>query len=223
MFDIADTDRLRIYVNVPQAYVNSHSDRSARPFLSRKRTTAIGRLPEYVARSAGVLDPATRTLLTELDFDNHDHLLWAGMYGEGHITVHRNHPMLTVPTAAMLFEANGTQLAVVDDQNHVHFKPVTVGQDLGQNLKSIGGLSSTDRVITNPGEKLLEGIEVPDRSARANPPNRLSPTPAIRNQQNGRSGRLRSFRQRIRRRDPVSLNRLPPTRLRVVIRVSFCS
>jgi RND family efflux transporter MFP subunit len=159
MFDIADTDRLRIYVNVPQAYVNSIQVGQPVQFISQRN---YGNRPftGVVARSAGVLDPSTRTLLTELDFENHDHLLWAGMYGEGHISVHTKHPMLTVPTPALMFEANGTQVAVVDDQNHVHFRPVTVGQDLGQKLEVVSGLSTKDRIISNPGEKLLDGIEV---------------------------------------------------------------
>jgi RND family efflux transporter MFP subunit len=159
MFDIADTDRLRIYVNVPQAYVTLIQLGQPVHFLALRN---YGNRPftGYVARTAGVIDPSTRTLLTELDFDNHDHQLWAGMYGEVHIDVHHNHPMLTIPTPAMLFEAGGTQVAVVDDRNHVHFRPVTIGQDLGPKLEVIGGLTGNERIVTNPGEKLLEGIEV---------------------------------------------------------------
>jgi membrane fusion protein, multidrug efflux system len=159
LFDIADTDRLRIYVNVPQAYVTMIHANQPVDFVSQKNY-GMRRFTGYVARSAGALDPSTRTLLTELDFDNRDHQLWAGMYGEVHISVHREHPVLTVPTAAMLFEADGTQLAVVDDDNKVHFKKVTVGQDLGTRLEIEGGVSATEKVITNPGEKLLEGVTV---------------------------------------------------------------
>jgi membrane fusion protein, multidrug efflux system len=159
MFDLADTDRLRVYVNVPQAYVTLIQIGQTVQFIAQRN---YGNRPftGYVARSAGVLDPSTRTLLTELDFDNHDHLLLAGMYGEVRINVHRDHPMLTVPTPAMMFEASGTQVAVVDENNHVHLRPVSIGQDLGQKLEVISGLSDRDRVITNPGEKIIEGIEV---------------------------------------------------------------
>jgi RND family efflux transporter MFP subunit len=159
MFDIADTDRLRIYVNVPQAYISAIQHGQAVQCIAQ-RNYGDRQFTGIVARTAGVLDPSTRTLLTELDFDNHDHLLWAGMYGEVHVGVHHDHPMLTVPTPAMLFEANGTQVAVVDEQNHIHFRPVTVGQDLGQKLEVVSGLSGNERIVTNPGEKLLDGIEV---------------------------------------------------------------
>jgi RND family efflux transporter MFP subunit len=159
LFDIADTDKLRIYVNVPQAYVTLLQINQPVSFISQRN---YGTRPfyGYVARSAGALDPQTRTLLTELDFDNKDHLLWSGMYGEVHISTHKDHPTLTVPTAAMMFEAGGTQLAIVDGDNKVHFKKVTLGEDLGTRLEVVGGLTATDQVVTNPGEKLAEGVEV---------------------------------------------------------------
>jgi RND family efflux transporter MFP subunit len=159
LFDIADTDKLRIYVDVPQAYVTEIQMNQPVQFVAVRN---YGQRPfkGFVARSAGVLDPGTRTLLTELDFDNKDHQLWAGMYGEVRISVHHDHPRLTVPTAAMLFESGGTQLAVVDSNNHVHFQKVSVGQDFGQRLEIVSGLANDDRVITNPGEKLAEGIAV---------------------------------------------------------------
>ncbi len=159
MFDIADIDRLRIYVNVPQAYVTLIQLGQPVHFIAR-RNYGDRQFTGYVARTAGVLDPSTRTLLTELDFDNHNHQLWAGMYGEVHISVHHEHPMLTIPTPAMMFEANGTQVAVVDDHNRVHFRPVTLGEDLGQRLEVVAGLKGNERVVTNPGEKLLDGIVV---------------------------------------------------------------
>lgn len=159
LFDIADTDRLRIYVYVPQAYVTLIQPNQPVDFLSQ-RNYGMRRFAGYVARSAGALDQATRTLRTELDFDNKDHLLWAGMYGEVHINVHSDNPTLTVPTTAMMFESSGTQLAVVDESKHVHFRKVTVGQDLGQRLEIVSGLSPDELVVTNPGEKIVEGGEV---------------------------------------------------------------
>jgi RND family efflux transporter MFP subunit len=156
MFDIEDTDKLRIYVDVPQAYVTLIQLNQPVDFYS-SRNYANRHFVGYVARTAGALDPATRTLRTELDFDNKDRALWSGMYGQVHISVHQPHPILTVPTAAMLFEANGTQLAVVDENNRVHFKKVTVGEDLGQRLEVLTGIAPDEHIITNPGEKLVDG------------------------------------------------------------------
>jgi RND family efflux transporter MFP subunit len=168
MFDIEDTDKLRIYVDVPQSYVTLIQQNQPVDFFSL-RNYANRHFVGYVARTAGALDPQTRTLRTELDFDNKDHALWSGMYGQVHISVHQPHPILTVPTAAMLFEANGTQLVVVDSEKRVHFKKVVVGQDLGQRLEVLSGVSADDNVVTNPGEKLVDGGLVQFAAAPAKP------------------------------------------------------
>jgi membrane fusion protein (multidrug efflux system) len=178
LYDIEDTDRLRIWVDVPQPYVTLIQINQPVDFFS-PRNYATRHFVGYVARTAGSLNPATRTLHTELDFDNKDHALWAGMYGQVHIAVHQPHPILTVPTAALLFEADGTLLAIVDENNRVHFKKVSVGQDLGQRLEVLGGISPDDHIITNPGEKLVDGGVVqlatqpapaPSAVANADPP-----------------------------------------------------
>ncbi len=169
LYDIADTDTLRIFVNVPQAYVTFIQVNQPVYFLSQ-RNYGTRQFTGYVARTAGALDPGTRTLLTQLNFDNSHHQLWSGMYGEVHINVHRDHPTLTVPTAAMLFEANGTLLAIVDSDSHLHFRKVTIGRDLGQILEVVGGLAPQDQVITNPGEKLVDGGQVQIAAQPVPPP-----------------------------------------------------
>jgi len=158
LFDIAETDKLRVWVYVPQNDV-THMQIGQPVWLEVPRNYPGERFDGIVARWAGVLDPNTRTLLTELDFDNADGRLWAGMYSTVHITVHRGKPVLTVPTPAMMFEPSGTLVAVAND-NKVHFKMVKVGQDLGQRLEILDGLSENDLVVTNPGEKLEEGGDV---------------------------------------------------------------
>jgi RND family efflux transporter MFP subunit len=156
MFDIEDTDRLRIYVDVPQSFVTLIQQNQPVDFISL-RNYANRRFVGYVARTAGALDPQTRTLRSELDFDNKDRALWSGMYGQVYISVHQPHPILTVPTAAMLFNANGTQLILVDAEKRAHFRKVVVGQDLGQRLEVLSGVSADDNVVTNPGERLIDG------------------------------------------------------------------
>jgi RND family efflux transporter MFP subunit len=158
MFDIAQTDQLRIYASVPQSYVTFIQE--GQPAYFTVRNYPDRKFTGSVARSAGIIDPATRTLLTELDFDNKDNLLWSGMYGQIQIHVHQDHPALTVPTAAMMFESDGTQVAVVDADSKVHFQKISVGQDLGQRIEVLSGLSAGDQVVSNPGEKLTEGLIV---------------------------------------------------------------
>jgi membrane fusion protein, multidrug efflux system len=158
MFDIADTETLRVFVNVPQGYVNLVQ--IGQPVYLMVSNYPGRKFVGYVARSSGVIDPSSRTLYTELDFDNHNHELWAGMYGTVHIGVHNPNPTLTVPTTAMMFEADGTLLAVVDDDNKVHFQKVTVGQDFGTRLEILNGLSKNEKVVTNPGERIQDGSPV---------------------------------------------------------------
>jgi membrane fusion protein (multidrug efflux system) len=104
---------------------------------------------------------------TELHFDNHNGLLYAGMYGRVTFKLHRDKPILTVPTSALLFEAEGTQVSVVRD-GKVHFQKVTVGRDLGTEIEIQVGLTEDDEVIANPGERLTEGLAV--QSGEQSPP-----------------------------------------------------
>jgi membrane fusion protein, multidrug efflux system len=158
LFRIAHTDKLRIWVYVPQSYVTLMGPGQAVVFqvpsnYPGRKFTGI------VARTAGALDPATRTLRTELDFNNSGGLLWAGMYGQVVFNIHRDKPILTVPTSALIFNAQGTQVAVVD-QNVVHYRKITVGRDLGTEIEVATGLTGDEQVVSNPGERLAEGVQV---------------------------------------------------------------
>jgi RND family efflux transporter MFP subunit len=157
MFVVSETDILRVFVNVPQSYAS----------FIRINQPVTFTVPNYpgqiftgiVARWAGALDPNTRTMLTELHFDNRQGLLWPGMYGEVKFSLHRDKPVFTVPTSALLFEANGTQLALIQD-NKVHFQKITVGRDFGTEIEVLQGLQGNEQVVATPGEKLAEGITV---------------------------------------------------------------
>jgi hypothetical protein len=82
------------------------------------------------------------------------------MYGQAIFTIQRDRPVLTVPTAALLFEADGKQVAVVTPDNQVHFQKIALGNDYGTEIEVISGLQGDERVIANPGEQLAEGVEV---------------------------------------------------------------
>ena len=158
MFDVAETDIIRVLVNVPQSYVSAIQIDQPVTFQvpNEPGRQFIGR----VARWAGALDPTTRTMLTELHFDNRDGRLYAGMYGEVRFDIHREKPVLTVPTGAMLLESNGTQVAVVQKDDRVHFQKVSVGRDMGTEIEVLVGLNGNERVISNPGSRLVEGLVV---------------------------------------------------------------
>jgi RND family efflux transporter MFP subunit len=169
LFDLADTDTLRVFVNVPQNY--STQIRTGQPVHLTVRNYPGRDFTGNVARMTGALDPTTRTLPFELDFPNHDGLLYPGMYGQARLTVNDDQPVLVVNTSALIFNAQGVQMAVVKDGKS-HFQKITVGRDLGTELEITAGLTADDQVVVNPGERMTEGgdVQVMEEKAPATNP-----------------------------------------------------
>jgi hypothetical protein len=113
-----------------------------------------------VARTAEAIDPATRTLLTEVDVPNHDGRLLPGSFGEVHFAIGSNVQKLTVPVNAMLFRSAGAQVAVVGSDHKIELRPLTIGRDYGTSLEVLGGLSVNDQIVVNPPDSLEQGQQV---------------------------------------------------------------
>jgi len=86
--------------------------------------------------------------------------LWPGAYVDVEFRVPTDPPTPTIPEQALIFRALGTQVAVVDAQNNVHFRQVMLGQNLGQTVQVINGVSAGDRLVNNPPAALLDGQRV---------------------------------------------------------------
>jgi RND family efflux transporter MFP subunit len=157
LFRIDRTDTLRVFVNVPQAYATAVKTGQA-AFLT-VRNYAGREFAGKVARSAGVVDPTTRSLRMQIDVPNADGALYAGMYGEVRLPTSSEKPALLVATSALVFGPEGTFVWVVTSEQ-VHKKPVVVGRDLGTEIEIVSGLDATDVVVKNPGERLVEGLAV---------------------------------------------------------------
>jgi RND family efflux transporter MFP subunit len=168
LFDIAQVDPLRVYVNVPQNYAPS----------IKTGMDAVVTLQEYpgqkfkgsVVRTAEAIDQATRTLLTEVDVPNKQGQLLPGSYGEVHFRVGINMQKVTLPVNTMLFRQEGAQVAVVDDDGKVQLRPITIGRDYGTTLEILGGVDTKERVIINPSDSLEEGQHVNVAPESAPPP-----------------------------------------------------
>jgi RND family efflux transporter MFP subunit len=161
MFDVADDNRLRVFANIPQAY--ALLVKVGQPVtLTLERNYPGQKFTGVVARSSSTLDLVTRTLRTELDFRNDDpeHHIYPGSFGQVTFAVERTDPVLTVPTSALLFEADGKQVAVVTPENKIHFQKITPGRDFGTEIEISSGLKGDENVVANPGEQLTEGIPV---------------------------------------------------------------
>ncbi len=158
LFILAKVDPLRVFTNVPQAY--SPAIKDGMPAYITLQEIPAQKFRGTVARTAEAIDPATRTLLTEVDVPNKDGRLLRGSFGEVHFSPKINAEKVTVPVNAMLFRREGPQLAIVGPDNKVQLRPITIGRDYGTTLEILGGVSFEDRIIINPADSLEEGETV---------------------------------------------------------------
>jgi RND family efflux transporter MFP subunit len=158
LFIIAKVDPLRVFTNVPQAY--SPAIKNGMPAFISLAEIPGQKFRGTVARTADAIDPATRTLLTEVDVPNKDGRLLRGSFGEVHFTPKINAEKVTVPVNAMLFRQEGAQVAVVGTDNTVQLRPITIGRDYGTTLEILGGVGVQERIIINPSDSLEAGQKV---------------------------------------------------------------
>ncbi len=158
IFHIAETDVLRVFVSVPQTYVRS----------IRKGLEAEVLVPEFpgrifhgeVARFAGSLDSASRTLLTEVRLANPKGELFPGMFGEVRFSFMAAQPAILLPSNAAIINTSGTLVATVDTANTIHFVHVKLGRDFGAQIEIVDGLAPGTHVVAKPSDSLVEGMEV---------------------------------------------------------------
>lgn len=158
LFRIAQTDRLRTYVNVPQSDADSvHVGQIAHLAI---QDLAGHPFSGTVTRTANSLDPATRTLLTEVQVVNSGGLLLPGMYAQVDLTTPRRHPSLLIPGDTLVVRSNGPQVGVVGADHIVHFQRLQLGRDYGDKIEVLSGLEAGQQVVVNPGDTVQEGAKV---------------------------------------------------------------
>jgi RND family efflux transporter MFP subunit len=158
LFRIAQTDPLRVYVQVPQEYVFDVAigQKAELSFIERPGRT----YEAIVVRTAGAVDPSTRTLQVELDVPNPHGELFAGSYASVRFSEAPVHNALTIADNAVIFQAEGTQVALVDSDNKVHLQDIKVGRDFGDEIEVLDGLDPNARVINNPPDSIADGQTV---------------------------------------------------------------
>jgi len=158
LFHISTTNKLRIFVSVPQMYSQAAV---AGVFADVTMTELPGRhFPGKVARNAEAIDAATRTMLTEVDVENPTGVLKPGAYAEVHLKLPAATVALIVPVTALIFRAEGLQLAVVRDGGKVELVRVTQGRDYGTEVEVTSGIRERDAVLVNPPDSLTSGETV---------------------------------------------------------------
>ncbi len=158
LFTLAATNTLRVFVNVPQIYSRS----AARGVVSQLTLAEYPgrRFSGKIARTAESIDPASRTLLTEVDVDNSSGELLPGAFAQVHLTLAAKAPSLLLPVNSLLFRAEGLQVGVVREGGKVQLIPIVIGKDYGTEVEVVAGLVESDNVIVNPPDSLATGTVV---------------------------------------------------------------
>jgi len=157
LFHLASTATLRTYVSVPEIY-----SRAAKPGVSAYLTLSEfpgRRFHGVVIRNANSIDPASRTLLVEVDVKNPTGELLPGSYVSVHLKLPSKVRAVTVPSNTLLFRSEGLRVGVVRNERAV-LVPVVLGRDFGNDVEIISGLQPGDSVIVNPSDSLISGARV---------------------------------------------------------------
>ncbi|MQT28792.1 efflux RND transporter periplasmic adaptor subunit, partial [Pseudomonas helleri] len=158
LFDIADTHQLRLYVPVPQNYASV-----IRPGMQVQLSVPEHPGQTFTARLIGnstSVDPRSGTLMAQFVALNPGDALMPGDYAEAVLSIPADTHGVSIPASALIFRAQGTQVAVLDSAQHVHLQDIHIGLDLGERLVIDQGLKPADRVIDNPPDALREGDSV---------------------------------------------------------------
>jgi RND family efflux transporter MFP subunit len=157
LFHIAAIREMRVYVQVPQAF-----SRAARPGTPAE--LALAELPGRrfrgrITRTSNAIDPASRTLMVEVDVDNLDGALLPGAYVQVHLKLRAADRTLTVPVNVLLFRSEGIGVAAVRD-GRIVLLPITIGHDYGDAVEITSGVSAADELIVNPPDSIVAGQAV---------------------------------------------------------------
>jgi RND family efflux transporter MFP subunit len=158
LFRLAQTNPLRVYVRVPQTL-------SREVEAGQAADLTISELPGRkfegkVVRTAGAMEPSSRTLLVELELNNPKNEILAGSYAQVRFHDTLADAELTLPANTLLFRSEGMQVGVVGTNGRVEVRTVKLGRDFGQTVEIVDGVKSGDHVIINPPDALATGMNV---------------------------------------------------------------
>jgi membrane fusion protein (multidrug efflux system) len=155
LFHLVETDKLRVFVNVPQDAVGD----------AGVGTTATLTLPQWpgrtftgvIARTTGAIDAVSRTLRVEVDVDNPDGAILPGAYASVRLNAKDPEARLSIPVSALLFRPDGVQVATINAANRVAMQSVILGRDFGTRIEISTGLDEHARVVANPSDAIAAG------------------------------------------------------------------
>jgi RND family efflux transporter MFP subunit len=158
LFHMADEKILRVYVNVPQIYADACvpgvvADLTFDEYPGR-------RFQGKIVRTSKAIDPASRTLLVEVDVDNSKGELLPGAYAQVHFKLNNARPSLIIPVSTLMFRAEGLRIGIVQNGDTARLIPITIGRDDGRVVEVVSGLRAQDQVIQDPPDSLIDGEKV---------------------------------------------------------------
>ena len=165
LFEVSDLHRVRIYVEVPQAF-----SADLRPGLK-----ATFEMPQYpgqkfdatLVTTSNAINATSRSMLVQLQADNSEGKLFGGTYCRVDFQIPGDPNMVRIPATALMPINRGAQVAVLDDSNKVVLKSIQLGRDFGDSVEVTAGLAPQDRVIDSPPETLQNGDTVQLATATA--------------------------------------------------------
>jgi RND family efflux transporter MFP subunit len=175
LFRVADTEQLRIYAQVPEAYAATVTTGLEAELHFAEHP---GKSYEAEAvRTSNALDPSARTLQVELHLDNRQGELFPGAYTEVHFKLPSSTQTLRLPANTVLFRAAGLQVATVNNDDTIKLKSIVQGRDFGKTIEVLDGLTANDVVVINPPDSITDGVAV-----------RIAPQPPQQTQSTGEPG-----------------------------------
>ena len=157
LFQLAQTDKMRVFASVPELYATRIHDGTKATIT---QDSAPGdEMYGAVTRNADAIDRTTRTLNVEVDLENPRGLLRPGAYVFAHFNLPGSGSSFTIPSNALLFRAEGPRVAVVRG-DRVHLAPIQVGHDYGDTVEVVSGISASDAIVLDPSDSLVDGAQV---------------------------------------------------------------
>jgi RND family efflux transporter MFP subunit len=166
LYVLTQTDPLKIYVDVPQA--SAALVKVGQKVTITQNESRARAFEGVVARTAGAIDPASRTMQVEVTVPNRDNAILPGAYVQVSLALAAGNGM-TIPTNALMFRSDGVRVASVDAAGKVKLLPVKVGRNYGPSVEVVQGISGKERLVMNPSDSLGDGDVV---SVATEPPAR---------------------------------------------------
>ena len=158
LFVVSDTNRLRLYVSIPQSFLTGIEPGTAARLIVPERPGK-----SYAARveaRSGAIDPATGTMRTQLVVENPNGELIPGSFATVHFHVSPEPGYFAVPASAVIFDKGGLRVAIVTGDSRIALRKITVARDLGNTVEVSSGLGADDRIVQSPPDDLRDGDHV---------------------------------------------------------------